>query len=477
MNARVYPTRSRRPPGEWWKVGGASHAHCAFTAVDDPEREEPSTYQEAISSDDANNWRLAMQDEYDSLIKNNTWILTQLPPGRKVIKNKWVFKLKREQDNSVQRYKARLVAKGFTQRQGVDYDETYSPVVKYDSLRIVLSIAAAEDLEISQLDVKTAFLYGDLNEEIYIEQPQGFIQTGKEADVCRLLKSLYGLKQASRSWNQKLDGFLIEYGLIRSSADPCVYFLNDGEGLTIVAIWVDDGLICSHHQSRIDDIVQQLNSKFEITSGPATFFVGLQILRDRSQRRLFLSQSHYIKQMLHKFGMENCKPKGIPADPHGRLTALMSPSDEEEIKKMESIPYREAVGSLMYAMVTTRPDIAYAVSQVAQFAQNPGQAHWEGVKRIFSYLAGTTHHGISFSGSMEKNSLLAYTDSDYAGDVDNRKSTTGYVIMLNNGPSAWCSKRQQCTTLSTTEAEYVAACESAKELVWLRSLLKDIGSE
>jgi len=196
----------------------------------------------------------AMKEEFDSLIKNGTWVLTNLPPERSVIKSRWVYKLKRGSENEIQRFKARFVAKGFSQKPGIDFDETYAPVVKYDSLRTILAIAAAEDLEISQLDVKTAFLYGKLEEEIYLQQPQGFSADGKEKQVCRWLKSLYGLKQASRSWNQKFDSFLTEYGLTPSTADQCVYFNHDGKGLTIVAIWVDDGLICSYNQSKIGSI-------------------------------------------------------------------------------------------------------------------------------------------------------------------------------------------------------------------------------
>jgi hypothetical protein len=473
-NEKVYPQRVRKPPGEWWKVSQPDCAQYALHAAVHPDIEEPSSYNQAIQSNEAKHWMMAMKEEFDSLIKNGTWALTNLPPGKTVIKSRWVYKLKRGSENEIQRFKARFVAKGFSQKPGIDFDETYAPVVKYDSLRTILAIAAAEDLEISQLDVKTAFLNGDLEEEIYLQQPQGFAADGKEKQVCRLLKSLYGLKQASRSWNQKFDSFLTEYGLTPSTADQCVYFNHDGKGLTIVAIWVDDGLICSYNQSKIDSIVQSLNSNFEITSGPAAMFVGLQISRIRSQKLLFLHQSHYIRKVLKRFNMADCNPKKVPADPHSRLDKNMCPSSPTEMDSMSKIPYREAVGSLLYIMVTTRPEIAFAVNQVSRFCQNPGPLHWESVKRILSYLAGTINYGLRFCDGPNSGTLVAFSDSDYAGDQETRRSTSGNVFMFNNGPVAWGSKQQHCVTLSTAEAEYVAACEAAKVTIWLRRLLHDI---
>lgn len=239
-----------------------------------------------------------MQEEFDSLIKNETWVLTTLPPGRSAIQNRWVFKIKDGVDCESQRFKARLVTKGFTQRPGLDYQETFSPVGKYDSLRTVLSIAASRDLEILKLDIKTAILYGELQEELYLHQPKGFVIEGRETEVCLLKKSLYGLKQASRIWNKKFDLFLLKFGLKPSSADPCIYFREEKGEFTIVAIWVDDGHICSNTQETYDKIVQHLSTNFEMRSGPAKHFLGLKIDRDRMERRLYVSQSQYIRKIL-----------------------------------------------------------------------------------------------------------------------------------------------------------------------------------
>lgn len=460
---RRYPDRNRLQA----KPRSALVAMMAKSSLDD---EDPMTYNDAISSVDAGSWNSAMQNEMAALDLNKTWTLTTLPPGRSAIKSRWVYKLKRNSDGSVDRYRARLVAKGFTQRPGIDFDETYSPVVKHDSLRAVLAIAGAEDLELLQMDVTTAFLHGELEEELYLHQPEGFAVKGRESEVYRLHKSLYGLKQASRTWNQKFDDFLTKFGLTASQADPCVYYLRDGPNITIVAIWVDDGLVASSKKELLSDIIQYLKIHFEITFGPADVFVGLLITRDRPNRTLHLSQPNYINKILTKFNMLDCHPKGTPADPNSRLTANTSP-----LSPSESFPYREAVGSLMYCMISTRPDISYAVGQVAQFSNNPGKPYWEAVKRILAYLKGTADYGICFIGSTNNSLLSTFSDADYAGDLDSRRSTTGYLLMLNQGPVAWTSRRQQCTTLSTTEAEYVAACEATKETVWMRNLLQHVG--
>lgn len=434
---------------------------------------EPQTYQEALSSTEGHLWKAAIEEEFESLIKNGTWELTALPPDRTAIKNRWLFKIKPGYNGVPQRYKARLVAKGFTQRQGIDYHDTFAPVVKHATLRIVLAIVAALDLEIIQLDVKTAFLYGDLEESIYMEQPEGYSVVGKEKEVCRLIKSIYGLKQSPRCWNIKFNDFLLKFGLKRSTADPCVYYRRQGEELTIVVIFVDDGLICSNQPESLSLIVEHLQTEFEMRTLPADRFLGLSITRDRTKRLLSLSQPHFIAKILEKFNMSGCNPKTIPADPAARLNSSMGPSSENEFDQMSSTPYREAVGSLIYVMTTTRPDIAFSVGQTAQYCQNPGPGHWNGVKRILAYLAGTINHGVCF-GNESLDSLVGYSDADYAGDTDQRRSTTGFIFLFCGGPISWSSKRQTCVALSTTESEFVAACEASKEAVWISRLMEEL---
>jgi transposase InsO family protein len=456
--------RIRNKPSRWIEESQTEkYAGMALLDV-----EEPETVEEALNSAESEKWMLAMDEEYQSLMKNNTWTLCRLPVGRNAIRNKWVYTIK---SGTEVRYKARLVAKGFTQRPGIDYEETYSPVVRHDSLRAVLAITAAENLEMAQLDVKTAFLNGDLHEELYMFQPTGFEIEGQEDLVCRLNKSLYGLKQASRSWNEKFNNFLVQYGFSQSKADPCVYTIKTETELTIMAIWVDDGIVCSSLQSRLEDIVRYLENVFEMTHGDVECFVGIQIRRNPERNLIHISQEKYIEKILEKFQMENCYPKTVPADPHARL------SNNAERDPKDSFPFREAVGSLMFAATCTRPDIAFAVNQVAQFSTNPAKAHWEAVKRILSYLRGTITSGICYGGVQERNMLLTYSDSDYAGDLVTRKSTTGVFCFLNGGPVSWSSHRQDCVSLSSTEAEYVAASAATKTVIWFRQLLDDIGWE
>ena len=468
---RVLPPRINRgrPPVRWVEESSSeTYASMAFSAVGG-EVEEPCTFAEAMESSRSKEWMEAMKDEIVSLRKNGTWELTEAPQNRKVIQSRWVFKVKRDGTGQVIRHKARLVAKGFTQQAGIDYSETYSPVVRHDSLRVILAIAGKLDLEIVQMDVKTAFLYGDLQEELYMAQPTGFIKVGEEHLVCQLKRNLYGLKQASRAWNSKFNSFLIQYELQRSEADPCVYHQQANGVLTIVAIWVDDCLICSSSKSKLNDIVSYLGNIFEMTSGPADCFVGIQIERDRKNMSILLHQEAYLSRVLAKFQMEQSNPRKVPADPCVKLSRRNG--DERE----EAFPFSEAVGSLMYAMICTRPDIAFAVGNVAQFSSKPDRSHWEAVKRILAYIRGTVRHGITFGSNVNNSRLCAYSDSDFAGNVDDRRSTSGNLFMLYGGPVAWCSKRQKCISLSTTEAEYVAASTAAKELVWLRHLLEDIG--
>jgi hypothetical protein len=320
--------------------------------------------------------------------------------------------------------------------------------------------------------VKTAFLNGELNEEVFMEQPEGFIESGKEDQVCLLKKSLYGLKQAPRMWNIKFNQFLIRFGLKRSELDSCVYFRRNGTDLLIIAIFVDDGLVCASNIQLAKSVIDSLSEEFDMRSLPATRFLGLD-LHLRSHK-ILINQPEFIKKVLNKFNMGSCKPTSIPMDPGTRLTSSMTPTSEEEIFYMAKVPYREAVGCLLYISITCRPDISYAVSQVAKFCQNPGRAHWSAVKKILAYLSGTTELGILFEKN-ETNPISGYTDADYGGDLDNRCSTSGSVFFVYGNLVSWSSKRQKCISQSTTEAEYVAASDACKEAVWLSSLLTELG--
>ena len=429
---------------------------------------DPQTVEEALAGEDAADWESAMQEEMDALLKNKTWELVHLPAHQRTVKNKWVFRRKRNPDGTVCRHKARLCAKGFSQRAGIDYDEVYAPVVRYESVRILLAVAAHHRLHLMQFDVKTAFLHGDLEEEIFMDQPACFDDgTGR---ICRLLKGLYGLKQAPRQWNRKFDDFLQRWGLQPAKTDPCIYHCrHDGKGMVLLAIYVDDGLLCCEKERTQDEILVELRKCFEVTAGTANTYVGLEIDYCRQKGKVTVTQAGYIEQLLQRFGMSDCKSISTPADTHTKLTKSMCLEQQPAVK----FPYREAVGCLMWLSVCSRPDITFHVNQVARFCDDAGKEHVQAVKRIFRYLAGTRDLKLTYGGSSLE--LMGFCDSDYAGCLDTRRSTAGIILMLNGGPVYWSSKRMKTVAQSSTEAEYMALALASNDIRWHRQLLKEIG--
>lgn len=389
----------------------------------------------------------------------------------KTIDSRWIFRILRNTEGEICRFKARLCARGFMQKKGVDFYETFSPVVRYDSLRVLLAIVATKDLELAQFDVQTAFLHGKLDEEIFMEPPDGLIGKGEDAKdrVCRLEKSLYGLKQAPRCWNREFSAFLKEFQFRETSADQCIFVGQVRRSTVYLALFVDDGLVATETNEVIEEVFEQLTKAFKITIGDASLFVGMQIERDRQRKSIFIHQKVYARKILKKFGMVEAKPMCVPCDPN---TTLSPVSDENE--GAEKVPFREAVGSLMFLAIVSRPDISFAVNQVSKFLNRHNNEHWRAVKRIIAYVAGTSKYGIEYCSDGRELRLMGYSDADYAGDVETRKSTTGYVFELAGGPVTWASQRQKLVTLSTTKAEYVAMSITSREAVWLRRLLSDV---
>ena len=429
---------------------------------------EPNTLEEALTSDNASEWREALDSEYKSLMENHTWDLVDLPPGREAIPCKWVFKVKYKENGDVDRFKARLVAKGYVQKHGIDYEETFSPVVRFSSIRVLLSFALQNDMIIHQMDVVTAFLHGELKEEIYMVQPNGFTKKGKDKLVCKLQKSLYGLKQAPRCWNKAFQEYMITLGFSQSTADPCVYIqVNDQCILTIVAVYVDDLILMCNSQDRMQELKQNLASRFKMKDmGPLHFLLGVTVVQGKDC--IAIHQKQYILKLLKRFGMEDAYPVSTPADVNTKLVKSDGVS-----KEVDSSEYQSLVGSLLYAAIATRPDIAHAVGAVSKFCSNPSKVHLNAAKRILRYLKGTLESTLMYSKS-ECASPTGYADANWAGDLDTRRSTSGNLFRMSGGAVSWASKTQSSVALSSSEAEYMALSMATQEATWIQKLLSDL---
>ena len=380
--------------------------------------------------------------------------------------SKWVFRIKRNADGSIDRYKARLVAKGYSQVEGVDYSETFAPVAKMTSLRMLLAMAAIEDLELQQLDVKTAFLNGMLEEEIFMEQPEGFVAPGKEHLVCKLERSLYGLKQAPRAWYERLHAHLVKQQFERCAADHSVYVSRKGADFMIVLVYVDDLILASNSPTMLQQFKVVMEAEFKMSDlGEANLFLGLQLVRDRKERVIRLMQTRYAEDVLRRFGMEESKPISTPMVPHSPLA-----KGDTVVSAEDKAWYRSAVGSLMYLMVSTRPDLAYAVGAVSKYVEAPSPDHVAAVKRILRYVRGTSDYALHLGSSETPPRLYGYCDADWASCPDDRVSISGYVFYLGDGAISWSSKKQPSVAVSTTEAEYMAMSHACREVIWLRRL-------
>ncbi len=405
---------------------------------------------------------------------NGTWELVPLPKDRKSVGCKWVFRTKRDASGHIVRHKARLVAKGYSQVEGMDFNETFALVAKFTTIRCMLAIGATMDLEIHQVDVKTAFLNGELEEDIYMDQPQGFMQDGKEHLMFKLKKSLYGLKQSPRAWYQRINMFFTHEGFSRSRVDHSLYVKQTGEYLLIVIIYVDDLIILTSNVSILKWLKSRLEDEFEMSDLEELHYcLGMEFERDRANCTITMSQSKYIEEVLKRFNMEECKPIGTSLDVNSKLLKLMEEEFQGIEEEMQIIPYKAVVGSLMYAMVGTRPDLAFPVNMVSQFMSRAGPSHWMAMKRIMRYLKGTLDLKLCLRG--KDVSLRGYCDADWGGDANEWHSTTGYIFFVGVGAISWNCKRQPTIALYTTEAEYMATSQCTKEAIWLRKLMMDVG--
>ncbi|KAJ9553643.1 hypothetical protein OSB04_017688 [Centaurea solstitialis] len=446
-----------------------------LVSQDSGDLNEPTSYGEAVSGNESEQWQEAMKAEMQSMYDNQVWELTDLPQHCRAVGRKWVFKKKTDMDGNVHTFKARLVAKGFTQTHGIDYDETFSPVAMLKSIRILMAISAYFNYEIWQMDVKTAFLNGKLTEDVYMEQPEGFEDPKNPNKVCKLLKSIYGLKQASRSWNLHFDERIKEFGFAKSEFEPCVYTKFSGSIVTFLVLYVDDILLIGNDVPTLQSVKSWLSKCFQMKDlGEAAYILGIKIYRNRSKRLIGLSQSTYIDKVLKRFRMDESKKGFIPMQHGIVLSKTQCPVSSQDQDRMKSVPYASAIGSIMYSMLCTRPDVAYSVSVTSRYQQNPGEPHWVAVKNILKYLRRTKDMFLVFGGSEDEISFTGYSDASFQTDRDDFRSQSGYVFTLNGGAISWKSSKQDTIADSTTEAEYIAASDAAKEAVWLRNFLSDL---
>uniref|UniRef100_A0AAV1UAX1 Integrase catalytic domain-containing protein n=1 Tax=Peronospora matthiolae TaxID=2874970 RepID=A0AAV1UAX1_9STRA len=416
-------------PPVFWRAS----ANAVEAAVD---LSEPSTFEAAVSGPDQVQWRKAIHAELESMRLRGVFRAAKLPNGQRAIGTKWVFKIKRKADGSIEKYKARLVAKGFRQKYGIDYTETFSPVVKYVTLRMVIAISKHFGWPIDQLDVVTAFLYGVMKEQVFCAIPEG-VELDSTFDCLEWVKSIYGLKQASRVWNETFDEYVCSIGFQVSDFDPCLYIKTSDGHCVFILVYVDDVLVTGSSLELIAQTKNDLKTRFEMTdSGKCAFVLGIELL-DGEDGSVTLCQRRYVDDILKRFGMDDCKAVASPVDMSSRLVS------SDATTKVDA-PFREAVGALMHLTTATRPDIAFAVGYVSRFMENPQEEHWVAVKRIFRYLQGTKTHGICYKPSARIDFL------------------------------SWGSKKQPSVSLSTTEAEYIALSLAIQEGKWIHRLLCEI---
>ena len=467
-------TRSNNPPE---RFGFDSALFVQEARMRNESSSTPLTYQEAVTCSNSPKWIAAMDEEINQIEKQQTWELVELPQGHKAVKCRWVYDAKLNSNDEITRYRARLVAKGFTQQKGINYDEVFSPVVKYSTIRFMLALASDEKLEMLLLDVKAAFLNGNLDETIFMSQPEGFIVKDKPHHVYRLLKALYGLKQASRAWRKVINEFLLDIGCVQSRADASLYFLRRSNGTVHILVYVDDILLLCKATIYLKELALQIAKAFEVRiERSVTKFLGMIVERDPVSKSIKIHSRSMIDQMMNKFGMENCKAVATPLPEGISLSVSQGPVNEGEQAVMNRTPYRQLVGCLLHLSNTTRPDIAFASGYLSRFMQNPGPVHWNAAKHVLRYLNGTRTTGIKYQKEQD-GKLHGYSDSDFASDVDTRKSTSGYCFIYSGGCISWRSKKQTVVAQSTVEAEYVAISFAVREALWIRKIMVEIGKQ
>ena len=444
------------------------------SAADVGADQNPQSVQEALQGEHKEEWQQAMNSEMASLRENGVYELVDRPKGKKVVKSKWVFRVKTNEKGEIEKYKARVVAKGYSQVEGVDYDQTFSPTVRFESIRQLVALGASKGFEMHQMDVTTAFLYAPLEEVVYMEQPEGTVKEGDEGKVMRLLKCLYGLKQSPRQWNICIDTVLQQLGFVRLKSDVGIYVKGKGEEAVYIALYVDDLFMVGMKLANIEVVKQGLGKEFKMKDlGVARFLLGIEIRRQENGD-IFLVQEKYARDVISRFNMKGCKPVSTPLELGTHLDSSQQPISDVDKEQMCSIPYRSAIGSLMYLSTCTRPDISAAVSELSKFSQNPGAAHWEGVKRVLRYISSTSGEGLLYKRGAQV-ATWGYSDSGHAGDKETSRGRSGYIFLSAGAAISWRSSMMKVVTHSSCESEYVGLSEAGNEAIYLTQLQGELG--
>jgi hypothetical protein len=437
-----------------------------------PTADKPKSLKQAMESPEREEWERAVKSKMDQLQKMGTWVLVDKPTDTIPISNRWVFIKKYNKDSDLLKYKGRLVAKGCSQQPRHNYQETYSPVVRMETLHVILVIAIIKNYSILQMDVKGAYLNGTLKEKVYMMQPEG--HNDGTSRVCLLAKTLYGLKQSGREWNIELDDKLKKYRFKRLKSDLCAYIQRNGEDVTILTIWVNDLMLFTSSEQILKLVKIQLSTEWEITDlGEPAKIVGIEITKTRDGIRI--SQEKYIDSILKRQGMEGANPVSTLMDMNDKVGPNL-----DRNKGNCSNSYAQLLGELQFLVNATCPDIALAVNKLSAYTANPSLKHTGMLKRILRYLAGMKNYVITYSKYSPQrilegeNMFHGYADAAYA-NTDNFKLTSGYVFLMGGGAVTWRSKKQTMIALSSTEAEYVALCEAGHKACWLRNLMEELG--
>ncbi|KAJ9536523.1 hypothetical protein OSB04_un000275 [Centaurea solstitialis] len=443
------------------KTRAASANECNFSVfLTDT---EPTRVSDALQDSD---WVTAMQEELNQFSALKVWRLVKRPQDKSIIDTKWLFKNKKDEHGTIVRNKARLVAKGYRQQEGIDYDQTFAPVARLEAIRMFLAYAAYKDFTVFQMDVKTAFLYGHLKEEVYVTQPEGFVDPDHPDYVYILDKALYGLKQAPRAWYEELSTYLLSKGFKKGSVDSTLFIMKEGDHIVVIQVYVDDIIFGSTSKDLCKKFETIMTQEFKMSMmGEINFFLGLQV--KQFSDGIFINQSKYIFDLLKKYDMSSCNSIGTPMATGNKI------GPDHEGKDVDLRTYRGMVGSLMY-LTASRPDIMFATCVCARYQAKPKESHLAAVKRIFRYLKGTPYYGLWYPKGLGFE-LQAYSDADYGGCNMDRKSTSGHIQLLGNKLVSWASKKQQCVSTSTAESEYVAAASCCSQVLWMQTQLRDYG--